>query len=107
MRSSYDTEALEEQVFGNSDGEDRIDSDLVEAEEAKPEETGTEEMGLEEVEIPGDGAPVMMNVTLEDGTRMEYIVAGVFLEGEKEYAALETEKATSTSWSLKKREAAE
>ena len=67
MRYSYDTEALEEEVFGN---------------------------GWEEGEEQGEDeeAPVTMTVTLENGTQAEYAVAGVFLEGEKEYIALETQE---------------
>lgn len=64
MKYSYDTEALEEQVFGND----------------------WEEQGEDEE------APVTMIVTLENGTQAEYVVAGVFLEGEKEYIALETQE---------------
>lgn len=73
MRRSYDTETLEDQLFGSRD----------------PEEYGIEP-DMEEVELPGEGGPVTVNATLEDGTQAEYLVAGVFLEGEKEYIALET-----------------
>jgi len=67
MKYSYDTEALEEEVFGN---------------------------GWEEGEEQGEDeeAPVTMTVTLENGTQAEYAVAVVFLEGEKEYIALETQE---------------
>lgn len=75
MRRPYDTEALEDQLFRSED----------------MEEYGIEP-DMEEVELPGNGEPVMVNVTLEDGAEAEYMVAGVFLEGEKEYIALETEE---------------
>ena len=75
MKYSYNTEALEEQVFGNGwdEGEEQ-------------EEAGEGEQGENEE------APVTMTVTLENGTQAEYAVAGVFLEGEKEYIALETQE---------------
>ena len=63
MRHTYDTEALEAQIFGSGPG-------WTDVEEPDTEEADTEE--------------------LEDGTQTEYIVAGVFLEGEKEYIALQT-----------------
>lgn len=76
MRYSYDTEALEEEIFGSS-----------------REEEAAKEWNEEEEEVPElPDTPVTMEVTLEDGTRTEYTVAGVFLEGEKEYIALETEE---------------
>lgn len=78
MKYSYDTEALEEQVFGNGLGEG-------EAEE-KDEEEG------EALELPDTDSPVIMTAILENGTQAEYTVAGVFLEGEKEYIALETQE---------------
>lgn len=73
MRRSYDTETLEDQLFGSRD----------------LEEYGIEP-DMEEVELPGEGGPVTVKATLEDGTQAQYLVAGVFLEGEKEYIALET-----------------
>ena len=75
MKYSYNTEALEEQVFGNGwdEGEEQ-------------EEAGEGEQGENEE------APVTMTVTLENGMQAEYTVAGVFLEGEKEYIALETQE---------------
>lgn len=76
MRYSYDTEALEEEIFGSSQDE--------EVAEEWDEEKG------EDLELPD--TPVTMTVTLEDGTQMEYTVAGVFLEGEKEYIALENQE---------------
>lgn len=77
MRRSYDTETLEDELFGSRDLEEYdIEPDME---------------AMEEVELPGDGGPVTVNATLEDGTQAEYLVAGVFLEGEKEYIALETE----------------
>lgn len=81
MRDFYDTEALEEQIFGSS------------REEEVPEEADGEEPEEGEfVELPDTDDPVTMTVTLEDGTETEYMVAGVFLEGEKEYIALETQE---------------
>lgn len=77
MRRSYDTETLEDELFGSRDLEEYdIEPDME---------------AMEEVELPGEGGPVTVNATLEDGTQAEYLVAGVFLEGEKEYIALETE----------------
>lgn len=70
MRSSYDTEALEQEVFGDG------------------REEGAEKE--EALEFADTDAPVTMTVILENGTQTEYMVAGVFLEGEKEYIALET-----------------
>lgn len=78
MRFSYDTETLEEQVFGNGWGEEK-DED-----ESEEENEVTEFLDTE--------APVKMTVTLENGMQVEYTVAGVFLEGEKEYIALETQE---------------
>lgn len=78
MRYSYDTEALEEEIFGNSQDE--------EAAGEWDEEEG------ETLEFPDMDTPVTMTVTLEDGTQTEYMVAGVFLEGEKEYIALENQE---------------
>lgn len=77
MRRSYDTETLEDELFGSRDLEEYgIEPDME---------------AMEEVELPGEGGPVTVNATLEDGTQAQYLVAGVFLEGEKEYIALETE----------------
>ena len=81
MRHTYDTEALEAQIFGSGPG-------WTDVEEPDTEEADTEE--LEDAGLAGTADPVIMEVTLEDGTQTEYIVAGVFLEGEKEYIALQT-----------------
>ena len=78
MRHTYDTEALEAQIFGSGPG-------WTDVEEPDTEEADTEE--LEDAGLAGTADPVIMEVTLEDGTQTEYIVAGVFLEGEKEYIA--------------------
>lgn len=76
MKFSYDTEALEEEIFGSSRDEGA-------AEEWDEEEEET-------LEFPD--TPVTVAVTLENGMQTEYTVAGVFLEGEKEYIALETQE---------------
>ena len=81
MRHTYDTEALEAQIFGSGPG-------WTDVEEPDTEEADTEE--LEDAGLAGTADPVIMEVTLGDGTQTEYIVAGVFLEGEKEYIALQT-----------------
>ena len=47
---------------------------------------------MEASRLPDTDAPVTMIVTLQNGTQTEYTVAGVFLEGEKEYIALETQE---------------
>lgn len=78
MRYSYDTEALEEEIFGSG------------REEGEAGESDDEEM--EASRLPDTDAPVTMIVTLQNGTQTEYTVAGVFLEGEKEYIALETQE---------------
>lgn len=98
MRHSYDTEALEAQLFGSSGGG-----------------TGTQEaetagMGAEETAEAGllwTKDPVVMEVTLEDGTQREYTVAGVFLEGEKEYIALEDREGDIDIMELSEGEAGE
>lgn len=76
MKFSYDTEALEEEIFGSSRDEEAL-------EEWDEEEEET-------LEFPD--TPVTVAVTLENGMQTEYTVAGVFLEGEKEYIALETQE---------------
>ncbi len=77
MRYSCDLEALESQIFdAGEDGE--------ETQAQLPEEESPWQEDIQE--------PVMMAITLEDGTELECRVEGVFLEGGKEYIALETDQ---------------
>lgn len=71
----HDIEDLEAQVFG---------TDQDSWEEA--------EDGLLEDEVVWEEGPVMLTVTLQDGGEMECRVDGVFLDGGREYIALETEE---------------
>ncbi len=77
MSRFYDTETLESRIFGEDGG-------LEELLDPEPE-------GMEAIEVPEEPHPVMIDVTLEDGRQERYTTVGVFLEGEKEYIALETE----------------
>lgn len=102
MRNSYDTKALEEWVFGSgreeegvAEGEGATEEEgaAEEREVREPADTGTwEPSDMDVPEFPDTEDPVTMTVTLENGTQREYMVAGVFLEGKKEYIALETEE---------------
>lgn len=88
MKGFYGLDMLESQVLG-------------EEEEFRPIEGEGEEQfseppirwdEIEEWEIPEEEkshGPVLLTLTMEDGNQMECRVAGVFLEGEKEYIALE------------------
>lgn len=88
MKGFYGLDMLESQVLG-------------EEEEFRPIEGEGEEQfseppirwdEIEEWEMPEEEkshGPVFLALTMEDGNQMECRVAGVFLEGEKEYIALE------------------
>lgn len=82
MKYSHDIETLESEIFGEDQEAEAPESPDVEGEPSFGED---ETPWREEI-----SDPVMMTVTLEDGTEMECRVEGVFLEGEKEYIALET-----------------
>lgn len=82
MKYSHDIESLESEIFGEDQGGGATEPPAVEGEPSSVED---EAPWREEI-----SGPVMMTVTLEDGTEMECRVEGVFLEGEKEYIALET-----------------
>ncbi len=75
MRTFYDLDLLENQVFG-----------------ADPEEGDPPWEQVEEWETPKDlegGRTVTLTLTVDEQTQMECRVIGVFLEGDKEYIALE------------------
>ena len=81
MKSFYDLDLLEDQVFGAETEEDWGAKteyppwDLVKEWEAPKELEG--------------GRPVMLALTVDQQTQVECRVIGVFLEGDKEYIALE------------------
>ncbi len=75
MRTFYDLDLLENPVFG-----------------ADPEEGDPPWEQVEEWETPKDlegGRTVTLTLTVDEQTQMECRVIGVFLEGDKEYIALE------------------
>lgn len=85
MRSFYDLDILESQVFG---------TESLQEENTEEEETESGELNwaeVEEWELPEElksSGPVTLTVTVDDETQVECQVLGVFLEGEKEYIAL-------------------
>lgn len=94
MRQFFDTEFLESQVFGEGEaGEERMEGRIF-------GEDGTEEDTLEDPALGEDeedeeeSLPVEMTLTLEDGRFLYCRVAGVFIEQEKEYIALEEDEKT-------------
>lgn len=101
MKYSYDIETLENQVFEkeeltlSSEAEEEYirleeDTGLEEEHDSKIYDGLTDENLESEIKNLEEADPIVMTLTLEDGSQMECGVAGVFLEGEKEYIALET-----------------
>ena len=101
MKYSYDIETLENQVFEKDElalssetEEDYIQLEegtrLEEEHDNKIYDDLTEENLESEIRNLEEADPIVMTLTLEDGSQMECGVVGVFLEGEKEYIALET-----------------
>lgn len=101
MKYSYDIETLENQVFEkeeltlSSEAEEEYirleeDTGLEEKHDSKIYDGLTDENLESEIKNLEEADPIVMTLTLEDGSQMECGVAGVFLEGEKEYIALET-----------------
>lgn len=86
MNYSYDIETLENQVFEKLEEDTRLE----EEHDNKIYDSLTEEDLESEIKNLEEAGPIVMTLTLEDGSQMECGVAGVFLEGEKEYIALET-----------------
>lgn len=81
MKSFGDLDMLEGQVFGE-------DADLEQQDLEEAPQWGT----VEEWETPKElesSHTVMLTLTVDDNTQVECRVIGVFLEGEKEYIALE------------------
>lgn len=89
MRQFFDTEFLESQVFGeDAPGEEGLEGRI-------PGEDGTREDEPEDQALENDekeSLPVEIILTLEDGRDLTCRVAGVFMEQEKEYIALEAEE---------------
>lgn len=82
MRSFYDLDLLENQVFGE-EAETNWEMDSG---------TGFQWEQVEEWETPGDlegGKTVTLTLTVDGGNQVECRVIGVFLDGEKERIALE------------------
>ena len=77
MRYFRDIEMLEDQVFGSG---------------SRPEDEDFPDRGQEEEFFPEEAVPVMMTMTMEDGRETRCRVDGIFLCGDKEYIALETEE---------------
>lgn len=101
MKYSYDIETLENQVFEKDEltlssetEEEYIQLEegtrLEEEHDNKIYDDLTEENLESEIRNLEEADPIVMTLTLEDGSQMECGVVGVFLEGEKEYIALET-----------------
>lgn len=101
MKYSYDIETLENQVFEkeeltlSSEAEEEYirleeDTGLEEEHDSKIYDGLTDENLESQIKNLEEADPIVMTLTLEDGSQMECGVAGVFLEGEKEYIALET-----------------
>lgn len=101
MKYSYDIETLENQVFEkeeltlSSETEKEYirleeDTGLEEEHDSKIYDGLTDENLESQIKNLEEADPIVMTLTLEDGSQMECGVAGVFLEGEKEYIALET-----------------
>ena len=101
MKYSYDIETLENQVFEKDElalssetEEEYIQLEegtrLEEEHDNKIYDDLTEENLESEIRNLEEADPIVMTLTLEDGSQMVCGVVGVFLEGEKEYIALET-----------------
>lgn len=102
MKYSYEIETLESQVFGEEELAllPEAEEDVEPEKDIRPEEetdreisadSDEENLDLEsEIRNLEESDPIVMMLTLEDGSQMECGVAGVFLEGEREYIALET-----------------
>lgn len=98
MKYSYDIEILENQVFKEEEltllpeTEEKREGyiKLEEENDRKIYDDLTGENSESEISNLEESDPIVMTLTLEDGSQMECGVAGVFLEQEKEYIALET-----------------
>ena len=80
MKSFYSLDMLESQVFGDEPGD---------GQDMRPEEEMEFEISEELSEELKDTEPIFLTVTMDGGIEAECRVAGVFLEGEREYIALE------------------
>lgn len=88
MAHFYDRESLEEEIFGAGQ-EDPVPGEDPESRGAGGE-AGSEAYGPGE--MAGQAAPLELTLTLEDGTSLACRGLAVFLQGEGEYMALETEE---------------
>lgn len=102
MKRFFDTEFLENQLFGSGGQVGGVDREAEEALDRGGESADTEEAGEElwDGEEAGneswnaeedEGIPVDLTLSLADGSSLTCRVSGVFMEQDEEYIALETE----------------
>lgn len=84
MKTFFDTEFLESQVFGEGEAEYEEENRITDGDRSDPD---AEEEEIEEAEE----IPVELTLNLEDGRTLCCRVSGVFMEQEKEYIALEAD----------------
>ena len=90
MKTFFDTEFLESQVFGEGEAEYEEENRITDGDRSDPD---AEEEEIEEAEEDEEAEeiPVELTLNLEDGRTLCCRVSGVFMEQEKEYIALEAD----------------
>ncbi len=90
MKTFFDTEFLESQVFGEGEAEYEEENRITDGDRSDPDAEEEEIEEAEEVE-EAEEIPVELTLNLEDGRTLCCRVSGVFMEQEKEYIALEAD----------------